>query len=106
MPDEQFAPVENPEVAVQRALMEANTEMAFRALREELYNARNKFPTNAHLLAALAEEVGELAKALLENHRPDRIREEAIQVACVAIRIATEGDADFRHQGDSEAEGE
>ena len=42
-------------------------------------------------MVALTEEVGELAKALLDESR-ERIRAEAIQVACVAIRIIEEGD--------------
>ena len=40
------------------------------------------------LFEALAEEVGELARAMDGD---GDIRAEAIQVACVAIRIATEG---------------
>lgn len=63
----------------------------------EVVFARRKFPNNAHMLAALTEEVGELARALLEGEGKARIRAEAIQVACVALRIATEGDADFQH---------
>lgn len=46
------------------------------------------------MLAALMEEVGELAQALLEGDA-DNFRTEALQVACVAIRLITEGDADF-----------
>lgn len=60
----------------------------------ELARARFKHPGNAHLLAALTEEVGELANALLEK-RPRSVTTEAIQVACVAIRIIEEGDGDF-----------
>lgn len=63
-------------------------------LSEEVCRARGKFPDNKHLLAALMEEVGELAKDLLENKEGFRI--EAIQVACVALRIAEEGDGDFQ----------
>ena len=65
------------------------------ALRAELDRARAKFPKNDHLFAALGEEVGELARELLENGARERIRAEAIQVACVALRIADEGDGDF-----------
>ena len=72
-----------------------STDETLDALRAELDRARAKFPTNAHLYAALGEEVGELARELLENGTRERIREEAIQVACVAIRIADEGDRDF-----------
>jgi len=60
-------------------------------LQTEVRRARKKFPANDVLMVALTEEVGELARALLEES-PERIYEEAIQVACVAIRIATEGD--------------
>jgi len=55
----------------------------------ELRRARSKFPGNDRLFKALAEEVGELAKAMLEG---GNIREEATHVACVAIRIMTEGE--------------
>lgn len=61
----------------------------------ELRRARAKFPENAKLLAALFEEGGELAQALLQGKPQSEIRKEAVQVACVAIRIITEGDADF-----------
>ena len=61
----------------------------------EVRRARVKHPGNAHLLAALVEEVGELAKALLEREPRERLRAEAMQCACVAIRIMEEGDADF-----------
>jgi hypothetical protein len=58
---------------------------------EELLRARAKFPENDGLLAALVEEVGELAKAILEES-DERVWEEAVQVAVVAHRIATESD--------------
>ena len=72
-----------------------DTDRTILALRAELERAREKFPQNDHLFAALGEEVGELARELLEGGPRGRIREEAIQVACVAIRIAEEGDGDF-----------
>lgn len=58
---------------------------------DEIRSAKAKFPANDLLMVALTEEVGELAKALLDES-PERIYAEAIQVACVAVRIATEGD--------------
>lgn len=61
----------------------------------EVRRAREKFPNNDHMMAALMEEVGELSKAFLENEGNDRVRAEAMQVACVAIRIMEEGDADY-----------
>ncbi len=71
-------------------------------IKAELAYARKKFPHNTHMLAALTEEVGELAKALLEHHRGELPREdvlsEAVQVAAMAIRVATEGDASFNYR--------
>lgn len=65
------------------------------ALTCEVMRARRKFPSNRHASAALAEEVGEVATAFLEKEGRDRIREEALQVACVAMRIYEEGDSDY-----------
>lgn len=62
---------------------------------DEMQRARSKFPSNEHLLAALMEEVGELAQALLDGHGRERVVAEAIQVACVAVRIVEEGDSSF-----------
>lgn len=68
------------------------TDAGFRAeQRLELERARKKFPGAALTMVALTEEVGELAKALLDES-PERIVEEAIQVAVMAQRVATEGD--------------
>lgn len=50
-----------------------------------------KFPPPNPNLIALVEEVGEVAKALLDES-PLRVKEEAIQVAAVALRIVLEGD--------------
>lgn len=73
--------------------IETNTFLAHVSL--EVDRARTLHPGNAHLLAALMEEVGELAKAYLEAEGSDRVWDEAKQVACVAARIALEGDRDF-----------
>lgn len=62
---------------------------------QEIIRARSLHPGNAHLLAALVEEVGELSKAMMENQGQKRINDEALHVACVACRIALEGDSDF-----------
>lgn len=71
------------------------------AVREELKEARRKFPNPDWLFAALVEEVGELAKALLDHRLGEvlfeDVVEEAIQVAAMAQRIAVEGDPSF-HQ--------
>lgn len=74
-------------------------ESTIETLKKEVEFARTKFPSNKHMLAALAEELGETAEALLEHGNSQRSREEAIQVACVAIRIYEEGDGDFEKNG-------
>ena len=63
----------------------------FYALNEELDSAREQFPGNNLLFEALLEEVGEVARAVLERDF-DHAKQEALQVACVAMRLATEGD--------------
>ena len=65
------------------------------ALTAEVVHARTKFPGRRHLLAALMEEVGELAQAMLQAQPRDRIQREALQVACVALRLYEEGDEAF-----------
>lgn len=65
------------------------------AVREEMDRARAKVPGNRFMLAALTEEVGELARALLQSRSREEVQAEAIQVACVALRIVEEGDATF-----------
>jgi NTP pyrophosphatase (non-canonical NTP hydrolase) len=78
---------------------------SFHELDEEVGRARAKFPNNAMLLVALMEEVGELAKALLQRKTDGKgsIRQEAIQCACVAMRIYEEGDAMFANVTDEQA---
>lgn len=75
----------------------------FSDIAAEVARARGKFPGNRFLLAALAEEVGELAKAYLQKQGTAAIRKEAIQVACLAIRIIEEGDASFSDVTDAES---
>ncbi len=75
---------------------------------DELRHARTKFPGNNVwvTLAALTEEVGELNKAILEiNQEPEKgvternIREEAIQVIAMAIRVAIDcNHLDYRRE--------
>lgn len=72
-------------------------------LSAEVQRARAKFPGNRLLLAALTEEVGELARAYLQREGRERVRREALQVACVAMRIFEEGDATFDDVTDQEA---
>lgn len=78
----------------QTASLPASDETV-KALAAELCRARAKFPGNRHMLAALTEEVGELAQALLQGKPRAEIVKEALQVACVAVRLIEEGDASF-----------
>ena len=64
-----------------------------------LTKARKAFPDNRHRLAALVEEVGEVATALQENQGQQRVYEECVDVACTALRLAVEGDAVFTARG-------
>lgn len=61
----------------------------------EIDRAKRLHPGNSHLVVALMEEVGELAKCFLEGESSARVWVEAKHVACVASRIATEWDGDF-----------
>lgn len=58
----------------------------------ELERARTKFPGDRVTFLAFIEEVGELAKALIEES-DDRVREEAVQVAVMAMRVILDGDS-------------
>lgn len=76
------------------------------AVGREVERARMKFPGRRFLLAALTEEVGELAQAYLQKKPRAEIQKEALQVACVALRIFEEGDSIFDDITDREANGE
>lgn len=80
-------------------------EKFMRHVLEEVRRARAKFPSSECCLAALSEEVGELAKACLEESS-ERIVEEAVQVACMALRVATEGDPSLDSYRDSISAGQ
>lgn len=69
------------------------------AVAAELIKARAKFPGTKNLTVALAEELGELSKALLDHSygkgENDAVYAEAVQVAAMAQRVAEEGDPGF-----------
>jgi hypothetical protein len=69
-------------------------------VRDEVFRAREKFPSSECSMTALTEEVGELAKAHLDEPWA-HVMKEAIQVACMAARVAIEGDptiANYRNR--------
>ena len=57
----------------------------------EIERAIEKFPQPNASMCALTEEVGELAKAMMDEPRT-RVWREAVQVAAMAARVAVEGD--------------
>lgn len=67
---------------------------------DEAKRARARFPGPNAMNAALVEEVGEVSKALM--YEPwNAVVAECVQVASMAMRLATEGDStmiDFRWQ--------
>lgn len=69
------------------------------AVAAELLRARAKFPGTKNVTVALAEELGELSKALLDHSygegENDAVYKEAVQVAAMAQRVAEEGDPGF-----------
>lgn len=70
---------------------EAKVDYFIDAVRAELTRARTKFPGRPLTTIALMEEVGELAKATIDESQ-DRVYDEAVQVAVMAIRCAIDGD--------------
>lgn len=83
---------------IKAVLKEVEGEIAF---------ARKKFPYTNDIVLALMEEVGELSQALLQQ-KYEHLRQvsdvdvykEAIQVAAMALRIASEGVPDFPYNID------
>lgn len=67
----------------------------------EAERSRVKWPGNADKLAALTEEVGELAKAMLQQKHEgggnQDVWVEAVQVAATAMRIALEGSGEMSY---------
>lgn len=75
-------------------------------IEDELARAQAKFPGTRLATLALMEEVGELAEAQLKHGRGHpRVREEAIQVIVVALRIILEGDSSVPVGGIEPAKG-
>lgn len=58
----------------------------------EVERARKKFPDSYGVMCALTEEVGELAKASMDEPW-ENVYKEAIQVAAMAARVAIETDS-------------
>ena len=72
-----------------------NDEQFLKAVSAEVKRARRKFPGENATNAALVEEVGEVSTALMFEPWSNVIAE-AVQVAAMACRLATEGDSTFK----------
>ncbi|VFR80935.1 hypothetical protein RAN3_2490 [plant metagenome] len=68
------------------------TARFMRDVDAELRRAREKFPGDRIMTIALAEEFGELAKAMLDESGA-RVWKEAVQTAVMAARVAIDGDS-------------
>jgi Domain of unknown function (DUF3850) len=80
---------------VEIGLLDADETTTLGAIAAEVARGRAKFPAGRMLLPALVEEVGELAKALLQKRPRAESRKEAMQVAAVAARIMEDGCSEF-----------
>lgn len=74
-----------------RQATEDPVEQFLDEVRAELQRARSKFPGDRLMTVALAEEFGELCKAVLDEPAA-RVRKEAVQTAVMAARVILDGD--------------
>lgn len=72
-------------------MIRVSKESTYFAIKDEVARARKKHPIV--YFAALAEELGEVAEAMMKHgSMSDRAREELVQVAATAVRLIEEGD--------------
>jgi hypothetical protein len=74
-------------------------------MEAELRRAREKFPGDRIMSIALAEEFGELMKAMLDEPGAN-VWKEAVQVAIMAARVAIDGDSSVDDWRDAKGLGE
>lgn len=75
---------------------QATVEEVFLAeVLDEVLRARAKFPGDRVMGLALAEEFGELIKAVLDE-TPERVRREAVQTAAMCVRLVLDGDGSVK----------
>jgi hypothetical protein len=79
------------EATSEQAAFSAAVDAFLDEVADEVFRAREKFPSSDACVVALVEEVGELAKACLSESRVN-ILKEARQVAAMAVRVVLEGD--------------
>lgn len=76
--------------------------LVIRMVRDEIAADRAQDPTTVHLLGTLMEKIGMLSTLLARHDRglgttTQEVLREAVQAAAMAIRVATEGDADYTY---------
>lgn len=91
-PSEWVAVYPGPAEAVRQATAE---EVFLAEVLDEVLRARAKFPGDRVMGLALAEEFGELVKAVLDES-PDRVRREAVQTAAMCVRLVLDGDGSVK----------
>ena len=74
-----------------KALTDEPIEAFLAEVRAELIRARTKFPGDRVMTIALAEEFGELCKAVLDESAAN-VRKEAVQTAVMCARVVLDGD--------------
>lgn len=93
--DENDLRIWNEEHALPRRREQADREAVnafLEDVRSELMRARAKFPGDRIMTIALAEEFGELCKAVLDEPSAN-VRKEAVQCAVMAARVTIDGDS-------------
>jgi NTP pyrophosphatase (non-canonical NTP hydrolase) len=73
------------------SLNDRDERLFLSAVSAEVRAAREQFPAPDGLLAALSEEAGEVARAVLSQTKAE-VWAEAVQLAAMALRLASEGD--------------
>lgn len=83
--------------SISSKVQDSDTEVdAFLAeVRAEIIRAREKFPGDRIMTIALAEEFGELCKAILEEASAN-VRKEAVQTATMCARLVLDGDGSVK----------
>ena len=100
--DLQLCQCQNPdEAAHQRITSPDGVVMSL--IMGELTAERADSPDTTHLLATLSKSMGELSQSMVEHDRAQgtsaqEVLRDAVQVATMAIRIATEGDENFLYE--------
>jgi len=82
--------------------MDLSLERIMYCVESEILGAREKFPSNKHMLAAFSEEAGEVAREMLQNEYGKgsraKVFKELVQTMAMAVRLIQEGDQDFEYR--------